>query len=69
MGTSQDHRPTQAKVSNKPPICAVCFKEYTPECDWRQGRCPHHPSMIDQILDNPYKSRFLNLLRWAGWKK
>jgi len=27
--------------------CQTCKKEYTPDCDWRQGRCPHHPPLID----------------------
>ena len=26
--------------------CAVCSKDYTPECDFNQGRCPHHPPML-----------------------
>ena len=27
--------------------CAVCRKDYTPECDYNQGRCPHHPPMLN----------------------
>ena len=27
--------------------CAVCGKDYTPECDFNQGRCPHHPPMLN----------------------
>jgi hypothetical protein len=27
--------------------CETCGKEYTPECDYRQGRCPHHPPMLN----------------------
>jgi hypothetical protein len=41
--------------------CKTCNKEYTPMCDYMQGRCPHHPSLADQILNDPYKARFLNL--------
>jgi hypothetical protein len=26
--------------------CAVCGKDYTPDCDFNQGRCPHHPAML-----------------------
>lgn len=26
--------------------CRVCHKEYTPKCDFQQGRCPHHPPII-----------------------
>lgn len=28
-------------------ICDICRKPYTPACDYRQGRCPHHPPLID----------------------
>jgi len=27
--------------------CAVCRKPYTPECEFNQGRCPHHPPLIN----------------------
>ena len=27
--------------------CNVCRKEYSPECDYNQGRCPGHKPMID----------------------
>ena len=27
--------------------CETCGKEYSPDCDWRQGRCPHHPAMLN----------------------
>jgi len=27
--------------------CNLCKQEYTPACDYNQGRCPHHPPMID----------------------
>lgn len=26
--------------------CDVCNKEYSPDCDYRQGRCPHHEPMV-----------------------
>ena len=26
--------------------CQVCKQEYTPECDYKQGRCPHHKPML-----------------------
>ena len=44
--------------------CSTCREEYSPACDWRQGRCPHHPSMIDQLLHDPYKARFYNLVQF-----
>lgn len=27
--------------------CKICRKEYSPDCDYNQGRCPHHPPMIE----------------------
>ena len=27
--------------------CEVCRKEYSPNCDWDQGRCPHHPPLLN----------------------
>jgi len=24
--------------------CTTCRHEYSPGCDYRQGRCPHHPA-------------------------
>lgn len=27
--------------------CTTCGEIYTPNCDYRQGRCPHHPPLID----------------------
>lgn len=41
--------------------CNVCNQPYSPRCDYRQGRCPHHPAMIENILDNNHKARFYNL--------
>ena len=28
-------------------ICNTCNKEYTSACSFNQGRCPHHPPMIN----------------------
>lgn len=27
--------------------CNICRKDYSPECDYNQGRCPHHKPMIE----------------------
>lgn len=27
--------------------CDICKKDYSPDCDYNQGRCPHHPAMIN----------------------
>jgi hypothetical protein len=31
--------------------CPFCNKQYSPDCDFRQGRCPLHPALLDKILD------------------
>lgn len=27
--------------------CDICKKEYSPDCDYKQGRCPHHKPMME----------------------
>jgi len=27
--------------------CKTCHKTYSPDCDYNQGRCPHHPPLIE----------------------
>lgn len=48
--------------------CETCKKEYSPKCDYRQGRCPHHPKLLE-ILSDKYKMRFYNLLNVIRGKK
>jgi hypothetical protein len=38
--------------------CKTCNKEYSPSCDWRQGRCPHHQPMLTS-----HHFRFYNLFQ------
>ena len=38
--------------------CAVCSKDYTPECDFNQGRCPHHPPMLNIQPTDTSKGHF-----------
>ena len=38
--------------------CAVCRKDYTPECDFNQGRCPHHPPMLNIQPKDTSKGHF-----------
>lgn len=26
--------------------CEICRQDYSPACDWRQGRCPNHMPLI-----------------------
>jgi hypothetical protein len=67
MGTRQTDTVTQTltKIS-KPPKCAICYKVIAEvqSCDWNQGRCPHAPSIIGQIMSSPYKARFYNLIKF-----
>ena len=37
--------------------CKTCGKTYTPECDWRQGRCPHHPPLLPMNIQPRDTSR------------
>lgn len=30
--------------------CTTCRQEYNTECDYRQGRCPHHPAVVPKWL-------------------
>ena len=27
--------------------CNTCRQDYSPGCDYKQGRCPHHPPMLN----------------------
>jgi hypothetical protein len=27
--------------------CNTCNKDYSPDCDWQQGRCPLHPPLFN----------------------
>lgn len=38
--------------------CNTCRKEYTPDCDYKQGRCPHHPPMIEIQPKDTSKGHF-----------
>lgn len=50
--------------------CNHCGDEIKSDCDWRQGRCPHRPAMIEVILSDQYKTRFYNLIQQIkGWFK
>ena len=41
MGKATSDRPA-------PPLtCQICSRPYSPTCDYRQGRCPYHPPLID----------------------
>jgi hypothetical protein len=63
MGSGSNMATTQTQVG-KQPRCSVCNETPAPDCAWQQGRCPHRPSMLDQILADPYRSRFYNLFKF-----
>jgi len=71
MGTGTNHQYTQKQISSKPPRCAICRKVIADveSCDWQQGRCPHTPSLVESIINNPYKARFYNLIKFFSRKK
>ena len=46
MGTKQNTRNTK-KID-----CQTCGQEYSPACNYRQGRCPHHPPLIKGNIMN-----------------
>ena len=31
--------------------CKTCSKPYSANCDYRQGRCPHHPPLLENIME------------------
>lgn len=59
METRQADRNTE-KIN-----CKTCDKEYTPMCDYMQGRCPYHPSMIKLPS---LTTRFTNLIKFLQGK-
>ena len=38
--------------------CRICRKEYSPDCDFNQGRCPHIPPMINIQPKDTSKGHF-----------
>ena len=33
--------------------CSICYRVPSPECDWRQGRCPHRePTISSAVIRN-----------------
>ena len=69
MGTGTSNRDTQKRVSSKPPRCSLCKKEYTPMCDFLQGRCPHHPALVDRALSKEVQTRFKNIIKFFKGQK
>jgi hypothetical protein len=61
MGTRPSNTDTQKRLSSKPPRCSLCKQEYTPMCEFMQGRCPHHPAMVSI---KEVKTRFKNIIKF-----
>ena len=59
MGTKPNTRATQ-KID-----CRTCGREYTPMCDYLQGRCPYHPAMLEATV---VKTRIQNLINFFKGK-
>jgi hypothetical protein len=38
--------------------CNTCNQEYTPECNYNQGRCPHHPPLLNIQPKDTSKGHF-----------
>lgn len=38
--------------------CTTCNKEYSADCDYNQGRCPHHPPLINIQPRDPSRRHF-----------
>jgi hypothetical protein len=45
--------------------CPSCGQQYTPMCNYRQGRCPYHPAMFNT---SAVKTRFTNLINFLKGK-
>lgn len=46
--------------------CKTCGLPYSPDCDYRQGRCPHHPPMINiQPRDTSKGHFYVSLVKSA----
>ena len=46
--------------------CNTCHNQYRPDCNWNQGRCPHHPSMIKIQPKDTSKGHFYVSLAKSG---
>ena len=38
---------TNANLGEHDKKCKICRQPYSVDCDYKQGRCPHHKPMID----------------------
>lgn len=52
-------------MKTKKTNCKTCEKPYSPMCDYLQGRCPHHPAMINT---SQIRTRLTNLINFLKGK-
>lgn len=48
--------------------CDVCNKDYSPDCDYKQGRCPHHPPMLNIQPKDTSRGHFYVSLVKSGFR-
>ena len=48
--------------------CNICNQEYSPDCDYNQGRCPHHKPMLDIQPKDPSKGHFYVSIVKSGFR-
>jgi len=48
--------------------CEICKKEYSPSCDYDQGRCPHHPPLLNIQPKDTSKGHFYVSLVKSGFR-
>jgi hypothetical protein len=46
--------------------CEICNQEYSPTCDYKQGRCSHHPPLINIQPKDTSKGHFYVSLVKSG---
>jgi hypothetical protein len=55
---------------SKSPRCSLCKQVYTPMCDFMQGRCPHHPELINiGLISKQVQTRFQNIINFFKGNK
>ena len=46
--------------------CNVCHNQYSPDCDWNQGRCPMRPPLFKiQPMDPSKRHFYVSLVKSA----
>ena len=60
MGTTENNTKAQEIV------CNICRQPYHPDCNYKQGRCPNHPPMIEiQPKDTSRGHFYVSLVKSA----